>query len=130
MKKLIELEIGRFKVVKVKEHEQEQIRTIVFKLMFFTLKGGMGKNGKSDRFLLSIENFDVNAHLEQYKQLFRFTKAEAELTAYLSLGKTINQLSSQKSVLKHTLRTHLETVFLKTETHSKNELIVLLKNVV
>jgi len=87
-------------------------------------------SGERRYFLLSIANSDVKFLFEQYKQLFNLTKAEAELAAYLSMGKSINDLASQKLLSKHTLRTQLKSVFLKTQTHSQNELVVLLKNVV
>ncbi len=113
-------------VYRITELEQP----VVLKLGVFQYKKGPVMEAKSRRFLLSIDNFDVYAHFKQYKQLFKLTKAEAELAAYLSLGLTLNQLASQKLLSKHTLRTQLKSVFMKTKTHSQNELIVLLKNVV
>ncbi|NQZ09458.1 MAG: helix-turn-helix transcriptional regulator [Algicola sp.] len=113
-------------VYRITELEQP----VVLKLSVFQLKQPLVGVTKSRRFLLSIDNFDAYARFKQYKQLFQLTKAEAELAAYLSLGKTLNQLASQKLLSKHTLRTQLKSVFMKTETHSQNELIVLLKNVV
>jgi DNA-binding CsgD family transcriptional regulator len=113
-------------VYRITELEQP----VVLKLGVFQPNSAPIMAAKSRRFLLSIDNFDVYARLEQYKQLFKLTKAEAELAAYLSQGLTLNQLASQKLLSKHTLRTQLKSVFMKTETHSQNELIVLLKNVV
>ncbi|MCJ8273576.1 MAG: helix-turn-helix transcriptional regulator [Psychrosphaera sp.] len=113
-------------VYRITELEQP----VVLKLSVFQPKHPLVVATKSRRFLLSIDNFDAYARFKQYKQLFKLTKAEAELAAYLSLGKTLNQLASQKLLSKHALRTQLKSVFMKTETHSQNELIVLLKNVV
>jgi DNA-binding CsgD family transcriptional regulator len=108
----------------------EQEQTVVLKLSEFEQTAKWLTPENKTHYLLSIGNFDVNARFEQYKQLFKLTKAEAELAAYLSMGKTINQLASKKPLSKQTLRTQLKRVFIKTETHSQNELIVLLKNVV
>ena len=107
----------------------EQDQQIVLKIKQFDYKETLSKPNAQRLFLLSIGNFDVKVRFEQYKQLFNLTKAEAELAAHLSMGKTINQLASQKLLSKHTLRTQLKSVFTKTKTHSQNELIVLLKNV-
>lgn len=87
------------------------------------------KNGL-DKFLLLIENTDEKVRVEQYKRFFNLTSAEANLAANMSMGKTLNQLAEEKLLSKHTLRTQLKSVFLKTDTHSQNELVVLLKNVV
>jgi DNA-binding CsgD family transcriptional regulator len=106
-----------------------QEQEVVLKINAFNDKEKLLKLNEKSCYLLTIENFDANTRFEQYKQLFKLTKAEAELAAYLSMGKTINQLASQKLLSKHTLRTQLKSVFMKTRTHSQNELIVLLKNV-
>jgi DNA-binding CsgD family transcriptional regulator len=105
-------------------------QTIILKLTAFEYQCQSLLMEKQPYYLLSIDNFDLNVRYEQYKQLFGLTKAEAQLAAYLSLGKTINQLAGKKMLSKHTLRTQLKNVFVKTDTHSQNELIVLLKNVV
>lgn len=110
-------------------HLNEQQHDCVIKLSSFNHRDVEKRRGSKRYFLLSIDNFDVNARFEQYKQLFGLTKAEAELAAYLSIGKTVNELAIQKLLSKHTLRTQLKSVFAKTNTHSQNELIVLLKNV-
>lgn len=107
------------------EHELD----CIIKLSSFNHKDVEKKHNGKSYFLISIDNIDVNTRFEQYKRLFNLTKAEAELAAYLSIGKTVNQLASQKLLSKHTLRTQLKSVFAKTQTHSQNELIVLLKNV-
>lgn len=107
----------------------EQSHDIVMKIKQFDYKETLSNSDAQGYFLISIGNYDLNLRFEQYKQLFKLTKAEAQLAAHLSMGKTINQLASQKLLSKHTLRTQLKSVFSKTETHSQNELIVLLKNV-
>lgn len=108
----------------------EQQQTVVVKLSTFEQKPYFLNGQAQQQCLLYIENFDVNLRFEQYKLLFKLTKAEAQLAANLSMGKTINQLANEKLLSKHTLRTQLKSVFMKTDTHSQNELIVLLKNVV
>lgn len=107
----------------------EQGFDIVMKIKQFNYKDTMSNSDEQRYFLISIGNFDLNLRFKLYKQLFKLTKAEAQLAADLSMGKTINQLASQKLLSKHTLRTQLKSVFAKTQTHSQNELIVLLKNV-
>ena len=104
--------------------------TAVVKLSVFGPKQKTLADIACPRYILSIDHFDVDERFVQYKQLFGLTRAEAQLAAHLSQGKTINQLADEKLLSKHTLRTQLKSIFMKTDTHSQNELIVLLKNVV
>ncbi|MFT5162895.1 MAG: DNA-binding CsgD family transcriptional regulator [Alteromonadaceae bacterium] len=117
---------GSSDIFRVKGDEQNTL----LKLSIFGQKQKLMVDPQSPRFILSIDNFDADARNTQYKYLFNLTRAEAELAAHLSQGKTINQLADEKLLSKHTLRTQLKSIFMKTETHSQNELIVLLKNVV
>ncbi len=109
------------------KHEEQ---TVVLKLSVLTHKHISATENPPHLFLLLIDNFDLSFRMERYKRFFSLTQAEAELAANLSMGKTLNQLADEKLLSKHTLRTQLKSVFLKTETHSQNELVVLLKNVV
>lgn len=108
---------------------EEQGHEVVIKIKQFNHKAALADSENKKYFMLSIGNSDEKIRFEQYRRLFKLTKAEAELAAFLSMGKTINQLASKKLLSKHTLRTQLKSVFAKTQTHSQNELIVLLKNV-
>lgn len=105
-------------------------QTVVLKLSVLSRKHTAAAENQPYLFLLLIENVDLKMRVERYKRFFNLTQAEAELAANLSMGKTLNQLAEEKLLSKHTLRTQLKSVFLKTETHSQNELVVLLKNVV
>jgi DNA-binding CsgD family transcriptional regulator len=107
-----------------------QEQTVVLKLSVLKQKHISATESQPQMCLLLIENFDLNVRVERYKRFFSLTQAEAILAANLSVGKTVNQLADEKLLSKHTLRTQLKSVFLKTETHSQNELVVLLKNVV
>lgn len=108
------------------DHDGQQM---VVKLKHFELQKSRIK-ALNLPFILSIDNEDIDQRLKQYRQLFNLTRAEALLAAELSQGKSINQLADNKLLSKHTLRTQLKSVFGKTKTHSQNELVVLLKNVV
>lgn len=121
-----EIKQSRPSIFRIKNHESSTI----LKLSVFNPKSKPMIEGRNPRFVLSVDNYDTEWLITQYKELFNLTKAEAELAADLSQGITINQLAIDKELSKHTLRTQLKSIFMKTDTHSQNELIVLLKNVV
>lgn len=85
---------------------------------------------ESGELVLSIYSPRFQGRSAVYRQLFDFTKAEAEVAELLSFGLTMTDLAERKNVSKHTLRTQLKSIFQKTNTHSQNELVILLSNVV
>jgi DNA-binding CsgD family transcriptional regulator/PAS domain-containing protein len=60
------------------------------------------------------------------RRLFGLTSAEAEVAVYISRGMTLKQIADELSVCYQTVRTHLQHVFDKTDTHRQGELVRLL----
>ncbi len=90
----------------------------------------VGDSENSGEFMLSIYSSTFDGRASLYRKLFDFTRAEAEVAELLSFGFTMADLAEKKKVSKHTLRTQLKSIFQKTNTHSQNELVILLSNVV
>jgi DNA-binding CsgD family transcriptional regulator len=60
------------------------------------------------------------------RRLYRLTKAEAEVALRIMHGTDLKQISEELSVSLPTVRTHLQHVFDKTDTHRQAELVRLL----
>jgi DNA-binding CsgD family transcriptional regulator len=60
------------------------------------------------------------------RRLYRLTKAEAEIALRVAHGADLKQISEELSVSLPTIRTHLQHVFDKTDTHRQAELVRLL----
>jgi len=57
------------------------------------------------------------------RQLYNFTNTEAEIALLLTRGDDLKQISDELSVSPSTVRTHLQHLFVKTDTHRQAELI-------
>jgi DNA-binding CsgD family transcriptional regulator len=60
------------------------------------------------------------------RQLYRLTQAEAEVALHVTHGADLKQISEELSISYTTVRTHLQHVFDKTDTHRQAELVRLL----
>lgn len=60
---------------------------------------------------------------EQLKQLYSFTRAEAEVAAELFAGSSVEQVARRLNVSPNTVRTHLKRIFSKCEVQSQAELM-------
>jgi DNA-binding CsgD family transcriptional regulator len=60
------------------------------------------------------------------RRLYRLTEAEAEIALHVMRGADLKQVSEELSVSLTTVRTHLQHVFDKTDTHRQAELVRLL----
>ncbi|WP_253851735.1 helix-turn-helix transcriptional regulator [Mycobacterium sp. 1423905.2] len=60
------------------------------------------------------------------RRLYHLTKAEAEVALHVLQGADLRQISEELSVSLPTVRTHLQRVFDKTDTHRQAELVRLL----
>jgi DNA-binding CsgD family transcriptional regulator len=60
------------------------------------------------------------------RRLYHFTEAEAEIALRVMTGAELKEISEQLSVSLATVRTHLQHVFDKTDTHRQAELVRLL----
>ena len=61
--------------------------------------------------------------------IFGLTPAESRLAAELAGGSTLVQAAKALNISWETARTHLKTVFMKTNTHRQSELVALLSRV-
>lgn len=82
-------------------------------------------NGKPDLALLRLTAMHhlgrgVRGRLQR---LFGLTPAEAEMTARLANGESLEAIAEARSVCVDTVRTQLRTVFKKTGTHRQGELV-------
>lgn len=57
------------------------------------------------------------------RQLYNLTNTEAEIALRLTRGDDLKQISDELSVSPWTVRTHLQHLFVKTDTHRQAELI-------
>ena len=62
------------------------------------------------------------------RALFRLTEAEARLVAGLLQGERLEDYAERSRISLSTVRTHLKSVFAKTDTHRQSELMRLLKS--
>jgi DNA-binding CsgD family transcriptional regulator len=60
------------------------------------------------------------------RRLYGLTEAEAEVALHVMHGADLKQISEELSISYTTVRTHLQHVFDKTETHRQAELVRLL----
>jgi DNA-binding CsgD family transcriptional regulator len=58
--------------------------------------------------------------------MFDFTPAESRLAAAMMTGATLDRISAQSGVSVTTVRSHLRSMFIKTETHRQAQLVKLL----
>ena len=82
-------------------------------------------NGKPDLALLRLTAMHhlgrgVRGRLQR---LFGLTPAEAEMTARLANGESLEAIAAARNVCVNTVRTQLRTVFKKTGTHRQGELV-------
>jgi len=60
------------------------------------------------------------------RRLYHLTEAEAEVALHVMHGADLKQISEELSISLTTVRTHLQHVFDKTDTHRQAELVRLL----
>jgi DNA-binding CsgD family transcriptional regulator len=60
------------------------------------------------------------------RRLYHLTRAEAAVALHLMHGADLREISEQLSISLATVRTHLQRVFDKTDTHRQAELVRLL----
>jgi DNA-binding CsgD family transcriptional regulator len=60
------------------------------------------------------------------RRIYRLTEAEAEVALHVMRGAELKQISEELSISYTTVRTHLQHVFDKTDTHRQAELVRLL----
>ena len=60
------------------------------------------------------------------RRLYRLTRTEAEVALHIMHGADLRQISEELSISLTTVRTHLQHVFDKTDTHRQAELVRLL----
>lgn len=77
-------------------------------------------------YLITFNTQNLSYRSKVYSEMFTFSKAELELALHLSIGLSLTEIATQKSVSKHTVRSQLKNIFKKTGAHSQNELIATL----
>jgi DNA-binding CsgD family transcriptional regulator len=75
-------------------------------------------------FICLMPRFDLRPTL--LSRIFGLTPAESRLAAALANGSTLTQAARNLNISWETARTHLKTVFSKTNTHRQSELVALL----
>jgi DNA-binding CsgD family transcriptional regulator len=79
---------------------------------------------------LAVLRLNALSHLRhgitcRLQRLFALTPAEADMTALLANGASLESIAAARKVTLGTVRTQLRTVFRKTETHRQGELVSL-----
>jgi DNA-binding NarL/FixJ family response regulator len=64
------------------------------------------------------------------RRLYRLTNTEADVAVRITRGADLRQISEELSVSLTTVRTHLQYVFAKTDTHRQAELVRRVKDCV
>ena len=82
-------------------------------------------NGKPDLALLRLTAMQHRGRRVRgrLQRLFGLTPAEAEMTARLANGESLEAIAEARGVCVNTVRTQLRTVFKKTGTHRQGELV-------
>jgi DNA-binding CsgD family transcriptional regulator len=85
---------------------------------------------EADKCMAAIFIYDPeekrNICIETLRKIYGLTKAEAKLAKALAEGFSIDEIASQTSVSKHTLRTQLKVVFRKTGLNRQSDIIRLI----
>lgn len=88
------------------------------------------KNAGLDGAAAAIFLFDPSAHkataIELFVLSYRLTRSEAEIAHSLVSGDTLEDIAEQRSVTRNTVKSHLHSIFEKTETNRQSELVSLL----
>lgn len=80
------------------------------------------------RAILILSGFEEEEENEQFamlRQTFRLTPSEARMTLCLAAGKSLEEAAQEMAIAHETARSHLKSIFRKTETHRQGELIAL-----
>ena len=75
--------------------------------------------------MVVIADPELGATVDQamLRQLYGFTRAEANLAVLLSMGRTLEEAADELCVSVNTVRTHLQRIFLKTDTSRQATLL-------
>jgi DNA-binding CsgD family transcriptional regulator len=71
--------------------------------------------------LITVEGYRPTFDARTFRERYLFTQREVEIAAGLSRGLTNKALASQLGISEHTVRHHIENVFLKMNVSSKAE---------
>lgn len=75
---------------------------------------------------LVMRDSDDEARIGKLRAIYGFTRAEARLSMLLACGRNLQESAKALSVSITTVRTHLQRIFSKTETHHQGELVAML----
>lgn len=84
--------------------------------------------GKSAALFLNHETNDITQLTATLTETYDLSISEAEVTAYLSLGFSLDDIAERKSRSINTIRTQIKSVYKKTNTSRQNELVALVLN--
>jgi DNA-binding CsgD family transcriptional regulator/PAS domain-containing protein len=89
---------------------------------------GVGENPRAPSALIMIKDPErvTESATTLMRRLYGLTSGEAEVAVRLTAGTSLRDIASELSVSYQTVRTHLQHVFDKTDTHRQGELIRLL----
>lgn len=85
---------------------------------------GLDINGWVHSLKEPCEQAEENA--ERLRRLYGFTQAEARLAILLACGYTLQDCAIRLGVSVSTVRTHLQRIFSKTDTHHQGQLVAIL----
>jgi len=72
---------------------------------------------------LKLKNFICHNIMNDFTIDFQLTKKEKEIITCIVQGKNTKEISEDHFISSKTVRTHIDNIFRKTETHSRIELI-------
>lgn len=69
-------------------------------------------------FLITVEE------LLSFKKDYQLTNAELEILAFICNGLAIKEIARHRQCSINTVKTHIKSLFLKTDAHSQQDLII------
>lgn len=99
---------------------------LVMQLFPLFLSGRSSSPSGGQALAASVEDADL-ALVERFAEEYGLTPRERELLGFFAQGYSVAYASEQLVLSPYTVRTHLRNIYVKTDTHSRDELVALLK---
>lgn len=96
---------------------------------YFVFMNLGGAGAPTDAVAVALAGQKVyRAELRAVRSAFRLTEAETRLLGLLLEGKTLDEACRSLAIMRATGRTHLRSLFEKTDTHRQVELLLLVRD--
>ena len=79
-----------------------------------------------ERILIRVPENEQERNKTRLRRLYSLTEGEADLALLLACGRTLLECAARRGVSLTTVRSHLQNIFGKTDTHRQSELVAVL----